>query len=96
MDKEFVEDAGIPTIFAVVVLQIFSPTDPGELLTAWGFPLSRLLGQQYGNDGPLSLLALRRDGAACSVYHPAFRFFKIFFANGSLISMCRGIASIAQ
>ena len=28
-----------------------------------------------------------------SVFYSAFRFFKIFFANGSLISMCRGSAS---
>ena len=30
----------------------------------------------------------------CSGFHSAFRFFKIFFANGSLISMCLGTASI--
>jgi hypothetical protein len=94
-DEEFAEAAGVPTIFAVVVLQILSSAAPGKLLTPWGFSLSSLFGQQYGKAGPLALLALHRDGTGCSVYHSAFRFFKIFFANGSLISMCRGIASIA-
>jgi hypothetical protein len=79
---------------AVVVLQILSSADPGKLLTAWGFSLSRLFRQQDGEYGPLALLALHRDGIACSVYHSAFRFFKILFANGSLISTWRGIASI--
>jgi hypothetical protein len=34
------------------------------------------------------------SGANRSVVYSAFRFFKIFFANGSLISLCRGTASI--
>jgi hypothetical protein len=33
--------------------------------------------------------------ASGSVNYSALRFFKILFANGSLISLCRGIASIA-
>ena len=37
-------------------------------------------------------LAPERPG---SIFHSALRFFKIFFANGSLISVCRGTASIA-
>jgi hypothetical protein len=38
---------------------------------------------------------LRRLNLPCSVAYSALRFFKIFFANGSLISACRGTASIA-
>jgi len=41
---------------------------------------------------PPSYLAL--PAAPCSVFHSAFKFFKIFFANGSLISECRGTASV--
>jgi len=43
--------------------------DLGELLTPVGLPLSRLFGQQYGNDGPLALLALHRDGTEMGLYN---------------------------
>ena len=42
--------------------RLLSLADPGGLLTAWGFSLARLFRQQYGNGGPLTLLALHRDG----------------------------------
>ncbi len=47
---------------AVDALPILLSIDPGELLTAWGFSLSSLFGQQDGNAGPLALLTLHRDG----------------------------------
>ena len=36
----------------------------------------------------------RSSAPACYAFYSAFKFLSIFFANGSLISLCRGTASI--
>ena len=50
--------------------RLFSLADPGGLFTPWSFTLSRLSRQEYGNDGPLALLALHRDGTEMGLDNP--------------------------
>jgi hypothetical protein len=51
--EEFAEDAGVSTIFAVVVLQILSSIDPGALLATGGLPYPVFLGNSTVTAVPL-------------------------------------------
>jgi hypothetical protein len=59
----------------------------------WRWAISSRLGRTLWVWEPPAF-GMNPSGANFSVVYSAFRFFKIFFANGSLISLCRGTASI--